>query len=148
MARNIFPASAPSRDGGSTEAAAYWDARLRSPECTRVDRDAYEAWRAAAAENARAFENLQDIVGSLRAAGSRPIMRALREAALRKRRRRFLVAGLSVAATITVIVLGVVLQRVPGQAGGLPQVAGVEAARTTPVAAYETAVGERKTFTL
>ena len=147
MAKHVFPESAPSRDGGPPEAAAYWDARLRSPDCTRVDLDAYEAWREANGENARAFENLQDIIGSLRAAGSRPIMRALREAALRKRRRRFLVAGLSVAAAISVIFVGIILQRVPEQAADPTRFATAESP-ATPAAAYETAVGERKTFTL
>jgi transmembrane sensor len=147
MAKHIFPESAPSRDGGPAEAAAYWDARLRSPDCTRVDLDAYEAWREAKAENARAFENLQDIIGSLRAAGSRPIMRALREAALRKRRRRFLVAGLSVAAAITLVVVGIVLEHVPEHAGDATRIASA-AGPSAPLGSYESAVGDRKAFTL
>jgi len=147
MAKPTFPDVAPSREGGPDEAAAYWDARLRSPECTREDREAYERWRAANVENARQFENLQDIIGALRASHSRPMMRAMREAALKKKRRqRFLLAGFTAAAAIALVAVGLGLQQ-----QGIQRPAQMVSAETTPVVpvtVYETAVGERKSFTL
>ena len=144
MAKQTFPDAAPSRDGASDEAAAYWDTRLRSPECTREDREAYERWRAADVENARQFENLQDIIGALHASHSRPMMRALREAALKKKRRkRFLLGGISAAAAVALVAVGLSLQQPVSQS--------TSAAATSPVipvSVYETAVGERKSFTL
>jgi transmembrane sensor len=149
MAKHTFPDAAPSREGAPDEAAAYWDARLRSPECTREDREAYERWRAADAENAREFENLQDIIGALRAAHSRPMICALREAALKKkRRRRFLVGGVAAAAAIGLIVVGLTLQQPVFRQAGPSRVASAETTTVIPVAVYETAVGERKSFTL
>lgn len=143
---------APSRDGDAAEAAAYWDARLRSPDCTVDDRQAYAAWHAANPDNARAFEDLQDILVTMQAAGSRPMMRALRDAALRRRRGRFLAFGMmTAAAAIIVAIVGVGFTPMPGQPGY--EAAALSAGSAPIVEAenvrvYETAVGERRSFTL
>ncbi len=62
--------------------AAYWDARLRSPECTEVERTAFAEWRDADRANRAAFERLQSILHQLREARHRPELRSIRDVAL------------------------------------------------------------------
>lgn len=64
-------------------AAGYWDARLRSPDCTEDDRALFTQWRDASAEHREAFERLQTIVATLRNNMGRADVRGLRDAALR-----------------------------------------------------------------
>ncbi len=61
--------------------AGYWDARLRSPDCTDEDRIRFAAWRDATPENRAAFERLQLFVTALRHGSGRAEVRGLREAA-------------------------------------------------------------------
>jgi transmembrane sensor len=62
--------------------AAEWDARLRAPDCSEAERQAFADWRAADAGNAADFEALQSMLAGLRQARDVPEIRALREAAL------------------------------------------------------------------
>lgn len=82
--------------------AGYWDSRLRSPECTDLDRASFATWRDASPKNREAFERLQSIFAGLRHHTARADVRALRDAALRAqnpttRRRRTLAAAGAVA---------------------------------------------------
>lgn len=86
--------------------AAFWDARLRNPDCSAEDRRAFEAWRSAAPEHRRAFEDLQDVLDALRAHSGRPNLRAMRDEALRARPRRF-ARWFAIAAAALVLSLGV-----------------------------------------
>ena len=63
-------------------AAAYWDARLRSPDCSDEERAAFRAWRDGEPENESAFEAMQTLLGALRGQGEAPEMRAMRDDAL------------------------------------------------------------------
>ena len=132
----------------AAEAAAYWDAKLRSAHCSSSDREAFCAWRDASPENAEAFENLQTLLGALRDDENAPEIRAMREDALNlvegKQRRRRALWGGGIAAGMALLAGGLValqtlpIWRAPPQAAIL--------ANSLP--AYETAVGERSTIAL
>ena len=64
------------------DAAGYWDARLRLPECTDADRARFAAWRDESLEHREAFERLQVILTTLRHGKARADVRALRDAAV------------------------------------------------------------------
>jgi transmembrane sensor len=64
------------------EAAAAWDARLRSPDCSERDRHAFEQWRDSSPQHRSRFEQLQQIVARLRASDGRADVSAMRNAAL------------------------------------------------------------------
>lgn len=141
----------PLPDAGPEEAAAYWDARLRNPDCTADERAAFETWRAADAANAVAFERLQDALEALRAASARPELRAMRDAALRKGRNRA-AQGLGFAAAL-LVTLGIGFALTPQDtrqdivaALGLPGTAGFQPA--LPQRTFATAIGGRSTITL
>jgi transmembrane sensor len=144
----------PKPDGGADEAAAFWDARLRNPDCTPAERAAFEAWRAGDPANAAAFEKLQQALDALRAAASRPELRAMRDAALRTRRtpRTAWVTGLAAALLIAISagwsalpqetkwsVIAALGFGEPQSTGGWPALA----AKT-----FATAIGGRSTITL
>jgi len=63
------------------EAAAYWDVRLRSHTCAAEDREAFGAWMGADTRHRTAYERLQSVLATLRAASDHPQLRALREVA-------------------------------------------------------------------
>ena len=129
-------------------AAAYWDAKLRSPDCSPADREAFCAWRDASTENADAFEELQALLGALRDDENAPEIRAMREDALnliertQGRRRAFWGAGLAASIALLAGAL-VAFQTVPIWNGP---------SRETTIAnilpTYETAIGERSTIAL
>jgi transmembrane sensor len=92
---------------GINEAAAAWDVRLRSVDCSPEERARFDAWLAADARHQAIFERLQAGLATLRAAADRPQMRALREVAGAVERRAInhhatrkwvLAAGIAVAA--------------------------------------------------
>jgi transmembrane sensor len=93
----------------TADQAGYWDARLRSPDCSGLDRALFAEWRDSSRRNREAFERLQAVVATLRHNRARADVRALRDAALsaekpRAPRRRILIAAaavvcLAVAAT-------------------------------------------------
>jgi len=90
----------PRVDGDPHEGAAWWDARLRNPDCTAEERVAFEAWRGAEPEHAEAFEHLQDALEALRAAAARPELRAMRDAAVRQGKGRAMRAAAIAAALV------------------------------------------------
>lgn len=141
----------PRADGDAQEAAAYWDARLRNPDCTAQERATFETWRAADPMNAIAFEKLQDAIEALRAASSRPALRALRDAALRKRRGRLAWSGGLAAALI--LATGIGWASLTQQAQG-DLIAALGLADAPPQTAdvapktFATAIGGRSTITL
>jgi transmembrane sensor len=144
----------PKPDGGTDEAAAFWDARLRNPDCAAAERAAFEAWRAGDPANAAAFEKLQQALDALRAAAARPELRAMRDAALRTRRtpRAAWVTGLAAALLLAISAAWSALPQEtkwnviaalgfsePQSTGGQPALA----AKT-----FATAIGGRSTITL
>lgn len=70
------------------DGAAFWDARLRSPECTAQDRAAFARWRESAPANRVAFETLQNVIHRTRSVRHRPEARAISNAAIAMTRQR------------------------------------------------------------
>jgi transmembrane sensor len=137
-------------DGNAQEGAAFWDARLRNPDCTAEERTAFEVWRAADPANAMAFEHLQDAVEALRMAASRPDLRAMRDEALRAGRGRVR-WGAGLAAAL-IIGLGVFWTAMPPDLRE-DVVAGLNLSNQTPSPeiapkAFATPIGGRSTITL
>ena len=64
------------------DAAGYWDARLRSPECTDADRARFAMWRDESPEHREAFERLQTILTIIRHSKARADVRSLRDTAV------------------------------------------------------------------
>jgi transmembrane sensor len=86
--------------GSPPEAAAQWDARLRSPQAGAADRAVFQAWREENEANGQRFDELQSAILALQAASrSDPRLRSVREKVSREirsnRRRNFLAAGLA-----------------------------------------------------
>jgi transmembrane sensor len=120
------------------EAAARWDARLRSPDCTDADRLAFAAWLGEDSSHRQAFERLQVALRSLQAAAAAdPQLRAVRDrarGATRAHARRFgMAASLAAVLLIGGAGVGVYVYKMPG-------------AETASV--YRTAPGERSTLRL
>ena len=70
------------------EAAAYWDARLRSPDCTREERQAFKLWYAEDLAHARAYDRAQVAFSALLDARNQPELRAMRDEVMRDVRAR------------------------------------------------------------
>jgi len=88
------------------DAAAFWDARLRSPLCTSHDLIAFEAWRDARPEHADAYAALQAGLDMLRQAYSgEPALHALRDEAVRLSRRRVRQYTAAAAAGLVAMIL-------------------------------------------
>jgi transmembrane sensor len=89
--------------------AGYWDARLRSPDCTDDDRARFDEWRRASPTHQECFDRLQVIFASLRQNMARADIRALRDAALREdrsstpRKKIFALAAASTAIALTAL---------------------------------------------
>lgn len=120
--------------------AAEWDARLRAPDCSEAERSAFEAWCRASPEHRASFDELQMLLGGLRAAGDVPEIRAMREAAInasagkpKNRAWRW-----SAAAAVAVLAIGL------GIFGWLHQSTSVPPAEV----GFATSIGERSTTTL
>jgi ferric-dicitrate binding protein FerR (iron transport regulator) len=136
--------------------AGFWDARLRAPDCTGVDRAEFAAWREKDPAHRAAFEQLQTVVAALRNEGSRADVRALRDAALRITKKshaqKFTFA---VAASLaTLAIAATIWTTLPDGAGRVPlrklaaitaRIAGLgsELANT-----YETGIGQTSTIAL
>jgi transmembrane sensor len=73
----------------AADEAAFWDARLRAPDCTDPERQKFSEWRDLDPAHRLAFEQLQAIVATLRHRDSRADVRALRDAALRASKERW-----------------------------------------------------------
>ena len=124
-------------------AAADWDARLRNPDCSDAERDAFRAWYEADPRHREAYELLQESVSALLSAAHSPEIRALRDAALNERhngdkRRYALAACLAVFALLLPVAANFLRQgnEAPGQ---------IETEANTY---YATAVGQRSGITL
>ena len=145
------PDTLPSFEGvpaAAEDAAAYWDAKLRSPDCSPADREAFCVWRDASPENTEAFGELQALLGALRDNENGPEIRAMREDALnlieraQGRRRAFMGAG--IAASIALLAGAfIAFQAIPIW-NGPPR----EITLANSLPAYETAIGERSTIAL
>ena len=144
-------------DGLDTEeAAGYWDARLRAPDCGDADRAAFRVWRDAAPENAAAFERAQSIIAGLDAVAKRPEIQSIREAALavdvrtEKETRQFRMprfAPQMIAAGVAfLVVTGATVLFALGPFNNNQPAAGRVVMDAAPF--YATAVGERSTVTL
>ena len=121
--------------------AADWDARLRAPDCSEVERAAFKAWCQADPDNQATFDELQQLLGGLRATRDVPEIRSMREAALAAgnppvAKRRYW-AWAAVAA-VAVLAIGLVTQT------------GEQASLNAPSAepTFATSIGERSTSTL
>ena len=147
------------------DAAAFWDARLRSPDCSDADRALFNAWCDESPEQARAYDAAQIMVSALVGARDRPELRAVREDVMRfarvgRRRAWAPIAGAgAVAAAVLVAVLALPalwLDRTPSvseldvAALSLPGEP-AEDVSTGPLYAppfFATAIGEMRTITL
>jgi transmembrane sensor len=120
-----------SKQDAIAEEAGFWDARLRAPDCTESDRNAFTAWRDADPAHRDEFARLQTIVAALRAEMDRADVRSIRSAALammERRRRRW---GFASAAGVVCLGLGALLW-----------------SRITAFENYSTGAGQRSTVTL
>lgn len=90
---------------GAEVAAAAWDARLRSSECSAQEREQFATWMEADPSHRLAFARLQSALDALRMAKEHPQLRALREAArlMERQKERLRWAG---AAAASFILLG------------------------------------------
>jgi transmembrane sensor len=88
------------------EEAGFWDARLRSPQCTETDRARFAAWRDQDPAHCETFERLQSIAATLRHEAARADVRALRDAARRAGRPWNWQRRLAVAAVLAMLALG------------------------------------------
>jgi transmembrane sensor len=95
-----------SQDEHIAAAAAQWDARLRSEECSAAVRGDFDEWLKADPAHARHFHLLQQALARLHAAGGiHPRLRALRDAAVRLRRRERLQRGGLIAACLAAMAI-------------------------------------------
>lgn len=88
------------------DAAARWDARLRSSRCTADERAAFRVWEEANPEHAATFERLQAILEAARTLGDHARIRALRDDALLRYRlstRRRAMIGWAAAASLAAV---------------------------------------------
>jgi transmembrane sensor len=126
--------------------ACAWDARLRSPRCTALDRDAFTAWREADPRHAEAFDRLESGLSALHSLyRSNAELRAFRDQALAQRpayQRSLIAAGVAVALMV-------------GEAGGLWawRTSRLAEPRSSAVAAgavsvFQTALGQHSTIKL
>lgn len=123
------------------EAAAFWDARLRSPDCTDAERAYFRAWCAEDARHRAAYDALQAALDALQAARHKPEIRALRDAALAPRPRKgWRVAGIAAALAIAAVAA-------PAAWMTLQDRGGAEQPANAPVY-YATTVGQQSGITL
>ncbi len=127
------------------QAAAYWDARLRNPNCRDEERAAFRRWIAEDPLHAEVYEQLQRSVSALRSAAHRPEIRALRDSALARRHD----VTLRTAALAAVLLLAAVTLPVGlGLLGGSPGAREPAAADQLFAEDYSTAIGQRSGITL
>lgn len=122
--------------------AAYWDARLRSEQCSQAERAEFQRWLELDPTHAEAFELLQMGIGTLQsAAKTNPALRAMRDRAVAvrrgARRSKFTVRAAAALACVCVggVIAGVQLRESTFVERGVPSV-------------FQTAVGERSTVQL
>lgn len=122
-------------------AAAFWDARLRNPDCTDAERGYFQAWCEEDERHRAAYDELQAAVDVLRSAAHRPELRAMRDAALasRKDRTRRLTA---IAASLALVALASPVAWNLARSGGAD-----EQAAGAPLY-YATTIGQQSGITL
>ena len=137
----------PERDMDAEEAAGFWDARLRAPDCSDNDRTAHEQWKMADPANARAFEALQTMIEGLPSIASKPEIQSMRAAALARseeqhssdpKRVKWLRFGGVIAASLAMVVVSALLFLQLGLTNY-----GKPTPTSAPMAVYSTAIGER-----
>ncbi len=121
------------------EAAAYWDAKLRSAYCTDEDRARFIEWKQSSKNNLITYNQLQASISLLKICKENPELSALREQVLlhhedsavqgKKKHQRFY---FSLAASFTLICFTALLFMLTYD----------------PLPEYSTMVGERSTFSL
>jgi transmembrane sensor len=134
------------------EAAGYWDARLRAPDCTDDERGRFAVWRDEREEHREAFERLQSMVASLRQNLGRADVRGLRDSALgaaaysrRHKSVAVIVAGLAITSVIWLSLRDDAFEFVDSPAG----LAGLDAAVGSMIdGLYQTGTGETSAVTL
>lgn len=127
--------------------AGAWDARLRSPRCTDVDRRRASAWFAEDPAHQAAFDRLQAILSSLRRHQTGRKLQRLRSIATSysgTRSSRWLSGG--VAASL--VVLGVCLASLHTADNRVQRPAVPLARPFIATAVYETGIGQRSIFVL
>jgi len=96
----------PDPEAAAADAAAEWDARLRSATATDDDLRDFQAWLAADAAHQAAYDRLQAVLRSLKAHADLPELSALRDEARRRvratRQRRW-AAGITLAASLAAV---------------------------------------------
>lgn len=122
--------------------AAYWDARLRSEQCSQAERAEFQRWLQLDRAHAEAFEMLQVGIGTLQtAARSNPALRGMRDRAVAvrqgARRNKLTVRAAAVLAFVSLggVIAAVQLREPTVVERGVPSV-------------FQTAVGERSTVQL
>ena len=120
------------------ERAAFWDSLLRSPNCTDADRARFVEWRDADTAHRAKFERLQMLSAALKGAENRADVRGLHDEAVASIARRRRVRSWSVAASMLVLIGGIVLYARVGPVWN----------RTDAAGRYETQTGQRTVITL
>ncbi len=133
----------------SEEAAGFWDARLRSPDCSEDDRIAHQRWQSADPANAHAFESLQQVISSLEPMTNRAEIESLRSSAKawfdeeadtkRSGRRRIALVG-TIAASLALLFFAIPNVFMPAKSLLEPT--------SQADASFTTVVGQRSTIPL
>lgn len=135
------------KDMDAEEAAGFWDARLRAPDCSAADRAAHQEWKNADPAHAQAFDRLQAMIGELPAIAAIPEIQSMRAAALARseaavdaqpKRIGWLPIGGAIAASLAVLVSSTLFLMQPGAAPGEDAMA-----INVPTPVFATAIGER-----
>lgn len=135
------------KDMDVEEAAGFWDARLRAPDCSAADRAAHEKWKNADPAHAQAFDGLQTMIEELPSIAAMPEIQSMRAAAVARseeavdahpRRIGWLPIGGAIAASLAAIIGSTLFFMQPGAAPGEDAMAAND---PTPV--FATAIGER-----
>ena len=131
------------------EEAGFWDARLRAPDCSDVDRSRFAKWRDQAPSHRAEFERLQHIVAMARQSVSRADVRALRDAARQAGARHRWKAPAATAATVALLAVGtgLIVRQAIDWLPNLRASASQPEARKTGEQ-YETQLGQRSTVIL
>ncbi len=134
-------------DMDTCEAAGFWDARLRAPDCSDADRAEHEEWKSADPANAQAFNGLQKMIKDLPTIALMPEVQSMRSAALSRSQEsaaptpnstRWSFASKAFAASVAAVAMTALLVMQTGS-----NVEGVTHAVNDHTPVFETAVGDR-----
>jgi len=127
------------------DTAEEWFARLHSPECLEADRRAFTRWKAACAEHAVAYGEVERLFGDAGSLRDDPLIVAATRKALHLRERSSRLRWLFPATALTCLIGAIGLLRYYPKAPLAPLNATAPVAREIP---YSTPVGERLAVTL